>query len=85
DLATISQQLIAEGVVTSTYAANMTAMVAINWSNGQPFDKNNRPLQKHRARLRQIGIDIANPCDTSRFTPVIVRQAREVTKTYDLP
>ncbi|MBM9947297.1 hypothetical protein JTL86_33600, partial [Pseudomonas aeruginosa] len=42
-------------------------------------------LQKHRARLRQIGIDIANPCDTSRFTPVIVRQAREVTKTYDLP
>ncbi|HEJ1909868.1 TPA: hypothetical protein SLV61_005903 [Pseudomonas aeruginosa] len=85
DLATISQQLIAEGVVTSTYAANMTAMVAINWSNGQPFDKNNRSLQKHRARLRQIGIDIANPCDTSRFTPVIVRQAREVTKTYDLP
>jgi hypothetical protein len=35
--------------------------------------------------LRKIGIDIANQCDHSRFTPVIVAQAREVTKTFDLP
>lgn len=85
DLMTISQQLIAEGVVDSTYAANMTAMVAINWSNGQVFNLSKSSVKKHRARLRQIGIDIANPCDTSRFTPVVVRQAREVTKVYDLP
>lgn len=85
DLVTISQQLIAEKVVDSTYAANMTAMVAINWSNGQVFDLAKSAVKKHRARLRRIGIDIANPCDTSRFTPVIVRQVREVTKTYELP
>lgn len=87
DLVTIAGQLLAEKVVDSTYAANMTAMVAINWSSGQAFqfDASNRAMQKHRARLRKIGIDIANPCDTSRFTPVIVRQAREVTKSYDLP
>lgn len=85
DLNTIAQQLVISGVVTSTLSANITAMYAINWSNGHSFDLTKRAVKTHRARLRQIGIDIANPCDTSRFTPVIVAQAREVTKTYDLP
>lgn len=85
DLQTISQTLIATGVVKSTYAANTTAMYAYNWMNGQTFDLSKSAVQIHRARLRCIGIDIANQVDHSRFTPVIVRQAREVTKSYDLP
>ncbi len=85
DLQTISEQLISNGVVGSTYAANVTAMYALNWANGQVFDLEKSAVKTHRARLRKVGIDIANTCDTSLFTPVIVRQAREVTKTYDLP
>jgi len=85
DLQTISECLITNGIVKSTYSANITAMYAMNWFNGQQFDLTKSAVQTHRARLRKIGIDIANVCDTSRFTPVIVRQAREVTKSYDLP
>lgn len=85
DLQTISETLVSNGVVKSTYSANITAMYAMNWYSGQQFDLTKSAVQTHRARLRKIGIDIANVCDTSRFTPVIVRQAREVTKTYDLP
>lgn len=32
----------------------------------------------YRARLRRIGIDIAQPCNISRFSPVFVREAREI-------
>lgn len=85
DLQTISETLLSTGVCTSTLAANTTAMYAWNWMNGQSFDFSKSAVKTHRARLRSIGIDIANPCDNSRFTPVIVRQAREVTKSYDLP
>lgn len=85
DLQTISQTLQANGICSSTYAANTTAMYAWNWMNGQTFDFTKSQVQTHRARLRKIGIDIANQCDHSRFTPVIVAHAREVTKTYDLP
>lgn len=85
DLQTISQTLQANGICSSTYAANTTAMYAWNWMNGQTFDFSKSQVQTHRARLRKIGIDIANQCDHSRFTPVIVAHAREVTKTYELP
>ncbi len=85
DLQTISETLISNEIVKSTLAANITAMYALNWYSGQTFDLSKSQVQTHRARLRKIGIDIANQCDTSRFTPVIVRQAREVTKTYELP
>lgn len=85
DLQTISQTLQSQGICASTYAANTTALYAYNWMNGQTFDFSKSQVQTHRARLRKIGIDIANQCDHSRFTPVIVSQAREVTKTYQLP
>lgn len=84
DLQTISECLVTNGIVKSTYSANITAMYAMNWYSGQSFDLSKSAVQTHRARLRKIGIDIANVCDTSRFTPVIVRQAREVTKTTQL-
>lgn len=84
DIVTIAQQLIEEGVVTSTYAANTTAMYAINWANGQTFNFNQSNIQTHRARLRRIGLDIARPYDNTRSATVIVREAREVTKTFDI-
>lgn len=85
DIVSISQQLLLEGVVSSTRAANTTALYAIQWMHGQKFDFNKSAVQVHAARLNRIGINIRNACDTSRFAPVIVRQAREVTKSYDLP
>lgn len=80
DIVTISEQLIAEGIVDTTRAANTTAMYAIQWMHGQEFDFHKSQVQTHAARLNKIGINIRNACDTSRFAPVFVRQCREVTK-----
>lgn len=85
DIVSISQQLILEGIVDTTRAANTTALYAIQWMHGQAFDFNKKQVQTHAARLNRIGINIRNACDTSRFAPVIVRQAREIEKTYQLP
>lgn len=85
DTITIAQHLLEKGIVSSQHAANTTASYALNWSHGQTFDFEKSSVKTHRARLRKIGIDIANPCDTSLFSPVIVTKAREITKTYSLP
>ncbi|MNG15725.1 hypothetical protein D3C84_995710 [compost metagenome] len=53
--------------------------------HGQVFDFNKKQVQTHAARLNRIGINIRNACDTSRFAPVFIRQAREITKTTVLP
>ncbi|MDT4876448.1 Phage X family protein [compost metagenome] len=55
------------------------------WQSGQPFHVSQRSLETHAARLNKIGINIRNACDTSRFAPVFVRQAREITKSMVLP
>lgn len=85
DIASISEQLIHEGIVDTVRAANTTAMYAIQWMHGQVFDFSKRQVQQHAARLNKIGINIRNACDTSRFAPVFVRQAREIEKTTVLP
>lgn len=85
DIVSISEQLLLEGIVSTTRAANTSALYAIQWMHGQRFDFNKRAVQTHAARLNRIGINIRNACDTSRFAPVIVRQAREIEKTYSLP
>lgn len=79
DFETISEHLIIEGIVDTTRAANTTAMYAIQWMHGQSFDFNKKQVQTHRARLRKIGIDIAQRCNLAKFSPVIVRNVREVT------
>ena len=35
----------------------------------------------HRARLRKIGIDIAQRCNLAKFSPVTVREIRRVEAT----
>ncbi len=71
DFETISQHLVTQGVVDNTKAANTTAQYAFAWMHGQRFDLNKAAVKVHRARLRKIGIDIANPCDVTRFRPVV--------------
>ncbi|EAY7487401.1 DNA replication protein, partial [Salmonella enterica] len=78
DFDTISEHLIYQGVVDSTRSANTTAMYAIQWMHGHSFDFNKKQVQTHRARLRKIGIDIAQRCNIAKFSPVIVRNKRDV-------
>lgn len=78
DFDTISENLINNGIVDSTRAANTTAMYAIQWMHGHKFDFSKTQVQTHRARLRRIGIDIAQRCNVSKFSPVIVKNIREV-------
>lgn len=85
DIVSISEQLLAEQIVENTRAANTTAMYAIQWMHGQQFDFDKSAVKTHAARLNRIGINIRNACDTSRFAPVFVRQAREITKSTVLP
>jgi len=85
NLQTLTETLINEGVVANTKAANITALYAINWMNGQKFDLNNRQVQTHRARLRKIGIDIAKPCNLVVFSPVIIKEVIEIEKRELLP
>lgn len=84
DFETIAERLISLGVVDTVRTANTTANYALQWMHGQSFDCNQRSVQTHRARLRKIGIDIAQPCNIAKFSPVFVRSAREV-KVSDCP
>ncbi|MFQ1018192.1 phage/plasmid replication protein [Gilliamella sp. BG7] len=59
DFETVAEQLIRCGVVDTTRSANTTAMYALQWMHGQTFDFRKSQVQIHRARLRKIGIDIA--------------------------
>jgi hypothetical protein len=78
DIQTITQSLLDNSIVTNTKAANITALYALNWMNGQNYDIENRQVQTHRARLRKIGIDIAKPCNLLTFSPVIVKQVTDI-------
>lgn len=78
DFETISERLIRCGVVDTTRAANTTAMYAVQWMHGQTFNFEKSQVQIHRARLRKIGIDIAQRCNLAKFSPVTVKEIRKV-------
>lgn len=78
NIQTLTETLINEGICSNTKAANITALYAINWMNGQKFDLNKSQTKTHRARLRKIGIDIAKPCNLTIFSPVIVKEVIEI-------
>ncbi len=81
DLRTITETLLEQGICDSTKAANTTALYAINWMNGERFDGSKNQVRVHRARLRQIGIDILKPCNLLLFSPVVVKEVIEISKT----
>lgn len=78
DIENIAEKLLRLGYVSSVKAANTTAYYAYQWMNGAHFDFDKSQVKTHRARLRKIGIDIAMPCDLSRFSPVLVKEVREI-------
>jgi len=77
-LENITERLLREGVCENTKAANITTLYAIQWASGHVFDFNKKQVQTHRARLRKIGIDIALPCDLTKFALVTVRESRTI-------
>jgi hypothetical protein len=81
---TIAEKLLRLGHVTNIKAANTTAMYAMQWMTGARFDLSKSQLKIHRARLRKIGIDIADACDISKFSLVQIRKATEIV-VRDLP
>lgn len=83
-LETIAEKLIRLGICDNTRAANTTTLYAMQWMSGHKFDLAKAQVKIHRARLRKIGIDIADTCDVSRHSPVFIRKAVEVT-VRDLP
>ncbi len=74
----ISERLLRLGIVANVKAANTTTMYAMQWMTGMVFDSSRSQHRTHRARLRKIGIDIAQPCDITRHSPVYVRKVRTV-------
>lgn len=85
DLITITQSLLDNGICANTKSANAIALYAINWMNGKSYTDEikaatNGALLRARAALRKIGIDIAKPCNILTFSPVIVREVKEITR-----
>lgn len=84
DITSISEQLLAENICDSMQAAGRTAGYAYEWMNGKKFDLSKSAVKVHRARLRQIGIDIKLPYDSSRHGVVFLRNVREVERNFEL-
>jgi hypothetical protein len=84
DIASISQELIKRGICSSMRDAGPTASAAYEWMNGATFDFDKRAVKKHRARLRQIGLDIKQPYDCTRHGVVFIHNVREVRRDFDV-
>ena len=84
DVASISQELLNRGICNSMQAAGRTASYAYEWMNGATFDFNKSAVQEHRARLRQLGMDIKFPYDCTRHGVVFIHNVRQVERTYDV-
>lgn len=83
---TISSKLIEQGICNGTKAAHTTAFYALEWAHGTTFDLSKSSVQTHRARLRKIGIDIAQEFDSTKYQPVTVeRKAPIQISTFQLP
>lgn len=85
DMMSIADKLIEEGICKSRASANATASHAHIWMHGQAHNVSQRAFETHAARLNRIGINIRNACDLTRFSPILVRQVREINKTTVLP
>ncbi|MBN6710267.1 hypothetical protein JFL47_11420 [Haemophilus haemoglobinophilus] len=78
ELETIAEQLLSQGVVDTLRKANTSAFYAMKWASGQDLGISTRQFKEHRARLRRIGIDIANPCDIEKFQAVQVISCEQI-------
>lgn len=78
DYESIIEALLKNGICNSVYAASTTAIHAMDWKLGRVFQGKTRAYEKHRARLRKIGIDIAIPYDKERHSLTIVTREEVV-------
>lgn len=85
DVLTVADELLAKKIVVHRKAAMTTAGYVALWQCGQQFDFKKSADQKHRARLRLIGIDIKMPFDATRHGVVFIRNVREIERTFDMP
>lgn len=87
DLLTVADELLAKCIVDTRKAAMTTAGYAHLWQSGQSFNFDTSAVKIHRARLRQIGIDIKLPYDGTRHGLVFIRNVREVERRFqtDIP
>lgn len=85
DVLTVADELLAKKIVDTKKAAMTTAGYVSLWQCNQHFDFETSAVKKHRARLRQIGIDIKLPHDGTRHGVVFIRNVREVERLFELP
>lgn len=85
DVLTVADELLAKGIVDHRKAAMTTAGYVALWQCGQRFNLEARAVQKHRARLREIGIDIKLPFDATRHGVVFIRNVREIERVFSMP
>ncbi|TYG33314.1 hypothetical protein FW755_12480 [Lonepinella koalarum] len=79
ELQTIAEQLVSKGIVDTLRQANTSAFYAMRWVSGEDMSTLSAgTFNRHRAVLRKIGIDIANPCDTERFQAVQVISCEQI-------
>lgn len=84
DFLTIAESLKIHDVVKSTQAANATASFYLQWLHGAPVAVKTSQYKVYAARLNKIGINIRNAPDLSKFSPVIIKEVREITKCADI-
>lgn len=80
----VADILLEKGIVKSRQAANATMMAYLKWYHGEPNSLSESNFKVHAARLNKIGIDIRKVPDLTRFSPVIIRQAKEIVKSADI-
>ncbi|MFC1237443.1 phage/plasmid replication protein, II/X family [Vibrio sp. F74] len=83
----IADQLLELGVVNSRQAANSTQSYAIMWQSGMNLREvlKERQFYEHKARLKQIGIDVAQAFDVTRICPTLKRSELIEVKPLSIP
>lgn len=81
----IAQQLLSSGAVDTLRQANTTMSYFTMWQHGTNLRDILKDSQfyQHKARLKQIGIDVSRPFDVSRMCPTLKRS--EVIEVAPLP
>ncbi|MDE1359222.1 phage/plasmid replication protein, II/X family, partial [Vibrio aestuarianus] len=71
----IAHQLVEAGAVDTLRKANATLSYFTMWQHGSDLREilNRSQFFEHKARLKQIGIDISRPFDVSRMCPTLKR------------
>lgn len=83
----IAEQLVEVGAVDTLRSANSTMAYFTMWQHGTNLRHvlKDRQFYEHKARLKQIGIDIGQPFDVSRMCPTLKRSELIEVKPLSVP